>query len=115
MSAQGNFKPTQALDAAAISRSVKRIAHEIVERNNGAANIVLVGVVRRGARLAERLAEAISTAGHKNVVYSSTMQAGLEYMLREARPGDAILTIGAGSVGRVLDQLALLLESRVPG
>jgi UDP-N-acetylmuramate--alanine ligase len=62
----------------------------------------------------ERLAEAISTAGHKNVVYSSTMQAGLEYMLREARPGDAILTIGAGSVGRVLDQLALLLESRVP-
>ena len=63
----------------------------------------------------ERLAEAISTAGHKNVVYSSTMQAGLEYMLREARPGDAILTIGAGSVGRVLDQLALLLESRVPG
>ena len=61
----------------------------------------------------ERLAEAISTAGHKNVVYTSTMQAGLEYMLREARPGDAILTIGAGSVGRVLDQLALLLESRI--
>src|SRR5580698_2919972 len=33
----------------------------------------------------ERLAEAISTAGHKNVVFSSTMQAGMEYMLREAR------------------------------
>ena len=62
----------------------------------------------------ERLAEAISSAGHKNVVYSSTLQAGIEYMLREARPGDAILTIGAGSVGGVLDQLALLLESRVP-
>jgi UDP-N-acetylmuramate--alanine ligase len=61
----------------------------------------------------ERLAEAISTAGHKNVVFSSTMQAGMEYMLREARPGDAVLTIGAGSVGRVLEQLALLLGSRV--
>jgi UDP-N-acetylmuramate--alanine ligase len=61
----------------------------------------------------ERLAEAISSAGHKSVVYSSTMQAGLEYILREARPGDAVLTIGAGSVGRVLDQLAILLESRV--
>jgi UDP-N-acetylmuramate--alanine ligase len=61
----------------------------------------------------ERLAEAISSAGHKNVVFSSTMQGGLEYMLREARPGDAILTIGAGSVNRVLDQLALLLGSRV--
>src|SRR5208282_4892918 len=57
----------------------------------------------------ERLAEAISAAGHKNVVFTSTMQAAVEYMLREARPGDAVMTIGAGSVGRVLDQLAMLL------
>jgi UDP-N-acetylmuramate--alanine ligase len=61
----------------------------------------------------ERLAEAISAAGHKNVVYTSTMQSGMEYMLREARPGDAVLTIGAGSVGRVLEQLAMLLGSKV--
>ncbi|MDR3720648.1 MAG: UDP-N-acetylmuramate--L-alanine ligase [Candidatus Acidoferrales bacterium] len=61
----------------------------------------------------ERLSEAISSAGHKNVVYSSTLQGGIEYMLREARPGDAVMTIGAGSVGRVTEQLALLLDSRV--
>jgi UDP-N-acetylmuramate--alanine ligase len=61
----------------------------------------------------ERLAEAISAAGHKNVVFTSTMQAGVEFMLREARRGDAILTIGAGSVGRVLDQLAMLLGTTV--
>jgi len=61
----------------------------------------------------ERLAEAISAAGHKNVVYTTTMQAGVEYMLREARTGDAVLTIGAGSVGRVLDQLAMLLGTDV--
>jgi UDP-N-acetylmuramate--alanine ligase len=61
----------------------------------------------------ERVAEAISTAGHKNVVYSTTMQSAVEYMLREARPGDAVMTIGAGSVGRVLDQLALLLGAKV--
>ena len=61
----------------------------------------------------ERLAEAVSSAGLKNVVYSSTLQGGIEYMLREARPGDAVLTIGAGSVGRVIDELALLLGSRV--
>jgi UDP-N-acetylmuramate--alanine ligase len=61
----------------------------------------------------ERLAEAISAAGHKNVVFTSTMQAGVEFMLREARSGDAILTIGAGSVGRVLDQLAMLLGTQV--
>jgi len=60
----------------------------------------------------EKLAEAISLAGHKTVVFTSTMQSGLEFMLREARPGDAVLTIGAGSVGRTLDQLAVLLESK---
>jgi UDP-N-acetylmuramate--alanine ligase len=63
----------------------------------------------------ERLAEAVSLAGHKNVVYSSTLQGGIEYMLRETRAGDAVLTIGAGSVGRVIDELALLLESRITG
>lgn len=42
------------------------------------------------------------------------MQAGMEYMLREARSGDAVMAIGAGSVGRVLDQLAMLLGSRIP-
>ena len=61
----------------------------------------------------ERLAEAISTAGHKSVVYSSTLQGGIEFMLREARKGDAVMTIGAGSVGRVTDELAMLLESRI--
>jgi UDP-N-acetylmuramate--alanine ligase len=62
---------------------------------------------------AERLAAGISSAGHKSVVYSSTLQGGIEFMLREARPGDAVLTIGAGSVGRVTDELAMLLESRI--
>lgn len=62
---------------------------------------------------AGRLAEGISSAGHKSVVYSSTLQGGIEFMLREARPGDAVLTIGAGSVGRVTDELAMLLESRI--
>ncbi len=62
---------------------------------------------------AEKLAGAISAAGHKNVVFSSTMQGAIEYLLREARPEDAILTIGAGSVGRALDQLVVLLSSQI--
>ncbi len=48
-----------ALDAAAVARCVKRLAHEIGERNRGADNLVLVGIVRRGATLAERLVEAL--------------------------------------------------------
>ncbi|MDE3108470.1 MAG: UDP-N-acetylmuramate--L-alanine ligase [Acidobacteriota bacterium] len=62
---------------------------------------------------AERLAADISAAGHKSVAYSSTLQGGIEFMLREARSGDAVLTIGAGSVGRVTDELAILFESRI--
>jgi UDP-N-acetylmuramate--alanine ligase len=61
----------------------------------------------------EALALAISSAGHKNVIYASTMQPAIEFMLQEARPGDAILAIGAGSVNRSLDQLAVLLGAQV--
>lgn len=57
----------------------------------------------------QKLAEAISAAGHKNVVFSNTVQRGVEILLREAQPGDAILAIGAGTVNRSLDELALLL------
>lgn len=64
MSAENpNSKPALALDGAAVARSVKRIAHEVVERNNGAGNVVLIGIVRRGAKLAERMAAAIGEAG----------------------------------------------------
>ena len=45
-----------------------------------------------------KLAAAIHDAGHKNVVYRRTMREGIEYLLKEARPGDAIMAIGAGNV-----------------
>ena len=61
----------------------------------------------------EKLAEAISSAGHKSVIFTSTVQAGVEFLLREARPGDAILAIGAGSINRSLDQLSMLLGTEV--
>jgi pyrimidine operon attenuation protein/uracil phosphoribosyltransferase len=42
-------------------RALTRIAHEILERNRGADNLVLVGMHTRGAPLAQRLAEIIAT------------------------------------------------------
>jgi len=42
-----------------IRRALTRIAHEIVERNRGAQDLVLVGIVRKGAPLAHRLGELI--------------------------------------------------------
>lgn len=41
-------------------RVVTRISHEIIERNNGAQDLVLLGLVRRGALLASRLSSTIS-------------------------------------------------------
>lgn len=48
------------LSAAEITRALKRIAHEIIERNKGADNLALVGIHTRGVPLAKRLQELIS-------------------------------------------------------
>jgi len=44
------------MDRDAIRRALSRIAHEIVERNHGAGDLVVVGVYSRGDHLAQRLA-----------------------------------------------------------
>lgn len=60
-------KPSVAMDADAIARAVRRIAHEIVERKRGAEPLVLIGIVRRGAVLALRIADALKQAGAAEV------------------------------------------------
>lgn len=50
---------SQILDGNQISRTVSRIAHEIIERNQGAANVVLLGIWTRGVPLAKRIAGRI--------------------------------------------------------
>jgi pyrimidine operon attenuation protein / uracil phosphoribosyltransferase len=42
-------------DASAMRRMITRIAHEIVERNKGTEDLVLVGIRRRGVPLAQRI------------------------------------------------------------
>lgn len=64
-------KPSLALDSDAIARCVKRIAHEIVERNDGAGPLALVGILRRGATLAERLARALREDGRREIPVGS--------------------------------------------
>ena len=51
---------TIVMDQAAIGRSLNRIAHEIIERNKGVENIILLGIHRRGVPLAYRLSERIA-------------------------------------------------------
>jgi pyrimidine operon attenuation protein/uracil phosphoribosyltransferase len=47
------------MDAAAVERTLTRLAHEILERNKGADTIVVVGIKTRGEFLARRLARKI--------------------------------------------------------
>jgi pyrimidine operon attenuation protein/uracil phosphoribosyltransferase len=49
------------MSASEIERTLVRLAHEIVEKNAGAANLGLVGIKRRGVPLANRLARLIET------------------------------------------------------
>jgi len=47
------------MSASEIERTLVRLAHEIVERNNGSKNLGLVGIKRRGVPLAQRIARMI--------------------------------------------------------
>jgi len=49
------------MDAAAIQRALRRIAHEIIERNPDLNQIILAGIPSRGNEIARRIAETIST------------------------------------------------------
>ena len=49
----------QIMDEAALGRALMRISHEIVERNKGAENVLLVGIRRRGEPIARRIRDNI--------------------------------------------------------
>ena len=62
----------------------------------------------------EALAAAIREAGHKSVHYIRSMQDSIGFLLKNARRGDAILTVGAGSVSRASNELMVLLGTEHP-
>ncbi|MDI3534336.1 MAG: pyrimidine operon attenuation protein / uracil phosphoribosyltransferase [Thermosediminibacterales bacterium] len=47
------------MDEKGIDRAITRISHEIIERNKGVSNLVLIGIRRRGVPLAQRIARKI--------------------------------------------------------
>ncbi len=81
-------KPHVALDAAAVARSIKRIAHEIAERNGGAENLALIGVIRRGASLADRLAAELRSNGEKRDIPVGTLDISSYRDDGKGSPGD---------------------------
>ena len=54
---------SMALDSEGVGRCVTRISREIVEHNGGSEKLALVGIIRRGAKLAERIAALLCENG----------------------------------------------------
>lgn len=54
----------QIIDEDGMDRTLTRLAHEILERNKGAANIVIVGIKTRGEYVARRIAKKIEEVEH---------------------------------------------------
>ncbi|HET9093351.1 MAG TPA: phosphoribosyltransferase family protein, partial [Acidimicrobiales bacterium] len=48
------------MDEDGVARALRRIAHEVIERNQGLTDVVVVGLQTGGVPLAERLAAALS-------------------------------------------------------
>ena len=58
---------TQLMSATEIERTLVRLAHEIIEKNNGVEGLGLVGIRRRGVPIAQRLGEIIKRIEKKPV------------------------------------------------
>lgn len=58
---------TQLMSATEIERTLVRLAHEIIEKNNGVEGLGLVGIRRRGVPLAQRLSDFIKRIEKKPV------------------------------------------------
>jgi UDP-N-acetylmuramate--alanine ligase len=96
----------------------KHLWNEFVSAFNLADMLVLLDIYAASENAipgitSEALAGSIHDAGHKNVHYYRSMQDAIEFLLREARPGDAIMTIGAGNVSRASNELMVLLGSEL--
>jgi UDP-N-acetylmuramate--alanine ligase len=57
------------------------------------------------------LADKMQTFGHRGAVYAGSMDAGIRSVVEAAASGDAILTLGAGSVSQAGDRILEKLRS----
>jgi pyrimidine operon attenuation protein/uracil phosphoribosyltransferase len=94
---------SQVLSAADVQRALTRMAHEIVERNGGIEDVVLVGLQTGGIPLATRMAEALSQIEQADVVLGSLDVAFYrdDIGLRPVLP-EAVTNIPADLAGKVV-------------
>src|SRR5687767_8558463 len=78
------------LDAGDIARALKRVAHEIAERNRGVKDVVVIGIPRHGVPIARRIAEQLQQIENQ-AVPSGALDVALyrdDYVRRIVAPQD---------------------------
>jgi pyrimidine operon attenuation protein / uracil phosphoribosyltransferase len=93
---------TQLMSESEIERTLVRLAHEIMEKNNGAVDLGLVGIRKRGVPLAQRLAQFIERI-EKSPVPVGTLDTTLhrdDLDLREPKPKVQKAEIGFPITGK---------------
>src|SRR5258708_2070228 len=101
------------LERAEIRRALTRIAHEILERTNGAGDVVLLGIPTRGVPLAQRLAERLEQVEGRAIPAGSldiTMYRD-DLRLRPARSLRHTQVPAGGVDGRILGLVDDVLSS----
>ncbi|HKW77154.1 MAG TPA: bifunctional pyr operon transcriptional regulator/uracil phosphoribosyltransferase PyrR [Terriglobales bacterium] len=91
------------MSASEVERTLIRLAHEIVEKNNGVENLTLVGIRRRGVPLAERLAKLIEQIEKRPIALGT-----LDITLYR----DDLSTVGASPVIRKSTPLGVEIVGR---
>ncbi len=93
------------MSASEVERTLIRLAHEILEKNNGSQDLALVGIRRRGVPLAERLAKIIQRIEKKPVpvgtlditLYRDDLS--LDARTFDKRTGDSKPVVQKGEIG----------------
>lgn len=62
------MQKTEIMDENAIARAITRISHEIIEKNKGVDNLVLMGIQRRGVPLARKIAAKIKEVENREIL-----------------------------------------------
>lgn len=98
------------LDEQAIRRALTRIAHEIIERNKGVENCLLVGIKTRGIHLADRLAERIKQIEGNPITVGEVDITLYRDDLSKSTPNDEPELHGANIPVNIKDQTVILVD-----
>ena len=98
------------LDAEALGRTLSRIAHEIIERNDDLSRLALVGIHTRGVPIAERLATLIEERSGEEVGLGAV---DISFHRDDTAPGEIHPVVNATNVGFELAGATVVLVDDV--